>query len=307
MPTHCKPDKLISPEELPLWVPGTITGSSQGLDWQDVSQCSYHYQGQDVEIPAMERFMVVRYHTGETPMDRQFDGQWTRTKCQPGHFSLLSRAAESHWHWTDDVEVSHLYLSNELMSRVASDMLDQEAGEILLHDVLRGSDPVVNGIVDTMTLEASAGHQGNALYAEALGVQLAVHLLRRYASYSEREKPLTGQLSLLQLARLREYIDAHLQDRITLNELAGVLNLGVWTFGRQLQRTLNCTAQTLVMKHRIEKATGLLQANQLALKQIAALCGFADQAHMTRSFRTHTGQTPGILRKTCQKHPDRPH
>ncbi|MGQ7846603.1 helix-turn-helix domain-containing protein [Granulosicoccus sp. 3-233] len=298
MPTPCKPDKLISPEELPLWVPGVATCSSHQLDWKDVSQCSYRYQGQDVEIPAMERFMVVRYHVGETPMDRQFDGQWTRTKCQPGHFSLLSRAADSHWHWTDDVEVSHLYLSNELMSRVASDMLDKEVGEILLHDVLRGTDPVVNGIVDMMTLEAGHQKKGNALYAEALGVQLAVHLLRFYASCAERAKPRNGQLSPLQLSRLREYIDAHLQDSITLAELAELLNLGVWTFGRQVQRTLGCTAQALVMQHRIDRATALLRADQLPLKQVAAASGFSDQAHMTRSFRAHHGVTPGAFRKS---------
>ncbi len=79
MPQSSKPDTLITPEELPIWVPGTVTCSSQELGWKEVSQCSYHYHGQDVEIPPMERFMVVRYHTGETPMDRQFDGQWTRT------------------------------------------------------------------------------------------------------------------------------------------------------------------------------------------------------------------------------------
>ncbi len=303
MPAPAKPDRLISPEELPLWVPGKVTCSSHQLDWKDVGQCSYHYHGQDVEIPAMEQFMVVRYHAGETPMDRQFDGQWTRTKCQPGHFSLLSRAADSHWHWTDDVEVSHLYLSNELMSRVASDMLDMEVGEILLHDILRGSDPVINAIGDAMTLEAGSQNRGNALCAEALGVQLAVHLLRRYASCAERQTTPNGQLSPLQVSRLREYIDAHLHDTLTLAELASVLNLGVWTFGRQVQRTLGCTAQALVMKHRIERAQALLLDDGQALKQIAASCGFSDQAHMTRSFRNHTGNTPGAFRKSRRSRP----
>ncbi|ASJ70984.1 AraC family transcriptional regulator [Granulosicoccus antarcticus] len=301
MPQICQPETLISPEELPIWVPGTVISSSQNLGWKEVSQCTYQYHGQDVEIPPMERFLVVRYHSGVTPMDRQFDGHWTRTKCQPGHFSLLSRAAASHWHWTDDVEVSHLYLSNELMSRVASDMLDKEVSEILLHDVLRGSDPVVNHIVDTMTLEARSQNQGNALCAEALGVQLAVYLLRSYANCIEKERPLSGQLSQAQVSRLQEYIDAHLQDTITLAELAAVLSLGIWTFGRQVQRTLGCTAQALVMKHRIERARTLLIKDQLALKQVAAVCGFSDQAHMTRSFRTHTGLTPGAFQKSGKR------
>ena len=91
-----------------------------------------------------------------------------------------------------------------------------------------------------------------------------------------------------------------MQDSITLAELAEVLNLGVWTFGRQVQRTLGCTAQALVMQHRIERATALLTADKLPLKQVAAVCGFSDQAHMTRSFRTHTGITPGALQKSRQ-------
>ena len=71
----------------------------------------------------MDTFMIVHYRLGTTPMDRQHDGSWTRTRCQPSNFSLLPRSAKSHWHWTEDVEVSHLYLSNDLLSRFADDML----------------------------------------------------------------------------------------------------------------------------------------------------------------------------------------
>lgn len=297
MPKLTEPSTLIKSEELPLWVPGKVTCASDNLGWKDIAQRSYHYKGQDVEIPPLDSYLIVRYRWGKTPMDRQFDGQWTRTKCNPGNFSLLSRAMESHWHWQDDVDVSHLYLTDDLMCRVASDMLDKEVDEVRLHDVLRGSDPVVNRLVDEATMEAHAQNQGNALYAEALGVQLAVHLIRDYASCTGREKPLTGQLSRSQVSQLEEYIDAHLQESISLSDLAELLNLGVWTFGRQVQRTLGCTAQALLMKHRIERAKTLLAKNQLALKQIAAMCGFSDQPHMTRCFRKHIGIPPGAYRK----------
>ncbi|MFK8081857.1 MAG: helix-turn-helix transcriptional regulator [Granulosicoccus sp.] len=286
---------LITPVELPLWVPGTITCSSDDLGWKDVAQRSYSYRGQDVEIPPLDSFMIVRYRHGVTPMDRQFDGRWTRTSCEPGHFSLLSRSAESHWHWTAPVEVSHLYLSNALMSRVASDMLGKEVDQVQLHDVLRGSDKVVNRIVDDITCEAAQQTSGGAIYAEALGVQLAVHLLRHYASCICPESVREGCLSRSQCALLHEYIDSHLQEKITLQELAALFDMGVWTFGRYVQKSLGCTVQSLLMLRRIERAKELLGGDS-ALKQIAATCGFSDQSHMTRSFRKHLGVTPLVYR-----------
>lgn len=292
-----EPSTLIKSEDLPLWVPGDVTCASDGLGWKGIAHRSYSYKGQDVEIPPMDSFLIVRYRWGKTPMDRQFDGHWTRTKCNPGNFSLLSRAMESHWHWKADVEVSHLYLSDDLMCAVASDMLEKDIDEVRLHDVLRGSDPVVNRLVDEATLEAGSRNPGNAMYAEALGIQLAVHLVREYASCVVKEKPLAGQLSRTQMSQLTEYIDANLQDGISLSDLAELLNLGVWTFGRQVQRTLGCTAQALIMSHRIEKAKALLAENSLALKQIASTCGFSDQPHMTRCFRKYLGVTPGTYRK----------
>ena len=44
---------LISPEDLPQWVPGEVQSSSKGLIWKDLSQCTYRYAGQDVELPPM--------------------------------------------------------------------------------------------------------------------------------------------------------------------------------------------------------------------------------------------------------------
>ena len=57
--------------------------------------------------------MLVAYQVGVTPMQRRFDGRWSRTTCGPGAVSLLTRSQRSHWHWTEDVDVTHVYLSQE--------------------------------------------------------------------------------------------------------------------------------------------------------------------------------------------------
>jgi AraC family transcriptional regulator len=287
---------LISVAELPLWVPGEILSASDELGWKDVAQRSYRYRGQDVEIPPLASFLIVHYRRGETPMDRQFDGRWTRTVCDPGHFSLLSRSAESHWHWTEDIEVSHVYLTAELMCRVASDMLGKDVADVQLHDVLRGADPIVGHIAAEVTREAMHQAVGGALYAEALAVQLAVHLLRTYATCNFKTPAEAGRIPEREMKRLEDYVDSHLHGTITLQDMAHALGMGVWTLNRHLRRTLNSSAYAFVIERRVERAKQLLRAGDLSLKEVAAAAGFSDQAHMTRLFRAKLGTTPGAFR-----------
>ena len=57
---------LIPFEELPEWVPGKVLLASDGQNWKRVALRSYHYQGQDVVVPAMREFMLVSYRTTDS-------------------------------------------------------------------------------------------------------------------------------------------------------------------------------------------------------------------------------------------------
>lgn len=286
----------ITHEQVPIWVPGDILCASDDLGWKGVAQRTYRYRGQDVEIPPLVCFMIVRYETGRTPMDRHVDGRWTHTVCAPGHFSLLSNVADSHWHWTEDLEVSHVYLDDDLLARTAGEMADREVELVELHDVLAGSDPVVGWLADQLKQEALAPGPGGALYAQSLALQLTVHLLRHYAVCRYREPLRDRRLGPRELARLCDYVDAHLGAPLSLEDLARVLGVGPWTLNRQLRATLGCTAYRLVVERRVQRARELVLAGRSPLKDIAIATGFSDQAHLTRMMRARLGVTPGQLR-----------
>src|SRR5699024_9682893 len=208
--------------ELPTWVPGNILAASDELGWHGVGQRTYRYTGLDVPIPPLDHFMLVRYGVGNTKMDRCVDGRWTRSVCEVGDVSLLTMHEPSHWHWTENIDVSHIYLNMSLMQRVAEDMTDKTIGDICLHDALRVQDPLLVSIIDSLTAESTAPGIGGNMYAEALGVQLAVHLLRNYATVQYREIEKTHGLSRPRLQQVKDYIEAHLHEVLAVEDLADI-------------------------------------------------------------------------------------
>ena len=291
---------LIAPSELPQWVPGEILCASDNLGWNGVELRSYHYKGLDVAVPAMRDFVVISYRRGGTFMERRFEGAWTQTKCLPGDVSLLTRSQQSHWHWTEDIDVAHVYLSEKLVSNVANEVMDRSVADVRLHDVLKTEDPIVTAAVDTIAREAQQQSMGSALYVESVATQLAVHLLRHYASVTLREACGKGHLSPTQARRITEYIDTRLHEPLNLESLATVTGLGVWSFGRRFRQTFGCAPHAYVIGRRVERARRLLTQGIMPVKEIASACGFADQAHMTRVFQVRLHTTPAVLRRNTK-------
>lgn len=294
---------LVTVDELPRWVPGTCVASSGSLGWRNVGMRSYRYPGHDVMLPGLADFMLVSYRAGATEMHRRFDGAWSTAQCGPGKLSLLTRSQDSHWHWREPIEVAHVYLDAGLLANVAADALDRPVSDVHLRDMLCLEDPVIDGIMRTITAEAQAPGPGGAIYVESLGVQLAVHLLRHYADVRLKETAARGRFSPAVTRRLLDYVEEHLDGSITLDQLAGQAGCRVWTFSRQFKETFGCAPHAFLRQRRVERAERLLGEGTLALKEIAFACGFADQAHMTRMFRAMRKPTPGCVRRQARAMP----
>ena len=212
---------LITPDELPVWVPGETTVDSAPLGWEGVRVRGYRYTTLDVPIPGMRDYIIVAYKDGATTMNRRSTGDWRNEHVAPGCVSLLTHAAQSHWRWGEDIEVTHLYLSPGTMAHVAAEAYDRHIKEVELRDVLRADDPVLVGIAASLAREAQEAGLGGRLYVEALRNHACVHILRHYANVIFREPSRSGGLSQAQCRLLNQYLDENLDRNISLAELAG--------------------------------------------------------------------------------------
>jgi AraC family transcriptional regulator len=157
------------------------------------------------------------------------------------------------------------------------------------------NDPLVSQIVSTLVHETESGFLDHIL-VDALNTALAVRIVSHFVDPSKITLAPSSGLSHERLQRVRDYIEAHLDDRLTLADLAGVACLSPYHFSRSFKQAVGVGPQRYVMERRIARAKVLMRRTRQPLASIALEVGFADQSHLTAIFRREIGVTPGRFR-----------
>lgn len=101
-----------------------------------------------------------------------------------------------------------------------------------------------------------------------------------------------GGLAPRTLGRVREYIETHLDERISIESLAAVAGLSLFHFARAFKQSEGITPHDYLIKRRVKRVMELLAGTDLPLSEIAPAVGFSDQSHCARRFREHVGVCP---------------
>ena len=121
---------------------------------------------------------------------------------------------------------------------------------------------------------------------------------------SVRGVPLAGPPSLLPVDRpaalaaaVRDELDAHIVDGVTLAGLAGQVGTSPTHVVRSFTAAFGIPPHAYLVARRVDLARALLLAG-LPPAEVAVAAGFHDQPHLTRHFRRHVGTTPARYAST---------
>jgi AraC family transcriptional regulator len=98
------------------------------------------------------------------------------------------------------------------------------------------------------------------------------------------------------LRRVTEYIQAHLDQHLTLAHLGGVVYMSPYHFARLFQRSTGLPPHRFVVRARIDHAATLLAAREPSISRISQMVGFRTLSHFSTVFRRLMGVTPGAYR-----------
>ena len=149
----------------------------------------------------------------------------------------------------------------------------------------------------------STGAPADQLAIEAIALGLVARVFRRLTAGS-RVRPddrAAGRLSGRKMALATEYVEASLGGTVTVTQLARLLGMSVSSFSVAFSATLGTTPARYVVERRVARARLLLVQLELSVAEVALICGFSNQAHLTRVFKTLVGVTPGAYRKLVRE------
>ena len=106
------------------------------------------------------------------------------------------------------------------------------------------------------------------------------------------------------MAALRRYIDQHLEERLTLRQLAAAVGRSPSFVSHHFQREYGVAPVCFARRRRIDLGATLLARGD-TVRETARRCGFCDEFHFSKAFRKHFGVAPSSVRGGVRKAPAR--
>jgi AraC-like DNA-binding protein len=128
----------------------------------------------------------------------------------------------------------------------------------------------------------------HSLSVAALAVIAGNPLMARICA---ERRPITP-LPKWRLARVNQFIDAHMEEAIRLADLAKAAGLTKMHFAAQFRASVGMCPHEYLLRQRIRRAQTLLRDSGQRLVDVALSVGFQAQSHFTTVFRRYVGDSP---------------
>jgi AraC-like DNA-binding protein len=146
----------------------------------------------------------------------------------------------------------------------------------------------------------AAAHEGStskdATQAEALLLAALRRLIVGHGDWSGRVEPVESTGSQQRFSLYEALVESGLGSQLDLQRLADAARVTRFQVIRDFKKAIGHTPAAFIRDRRLRRASYLIEQG-LGLADAAIAAGFADQSHLSRTFRAAHGMTPGMFRR----------
>jgi len=153
-------------------------------------------------------------------------------------------------------------------------------------------------VTQLMLEELNNERPGSSVMLKNLSEIMFINIIR---AYLEQDAPGSGFLSALndpRISKALKLMQDSPQNNWTLESLASEIGMSRSVFFNQFKKLVHETPLNYLTNWRIRQAQKLLVTDNSNISQIAANVGYQSEAAFNRIFKTKTGQTPAVYRRS---------
>ena len=283
-----------------LWRPGAkIAASSDGRGWNSI------YASLQDEAPYADSYAAVPDHllilhlSGPVSVTRRVEQTECRRVVPMGGLFLMPGGTDFKVELENPLSSLHIYVRGSILQEVA-EQSDIPTSSLELVPRLGEQDPLLENLALGVKGALQGDDTASRMYVEHLSYALAAHLLRKHSSVTAAPpSPEAPGLSKQQLQRAIDVMEAKLDAPLLLTEVAAACDLSPSHFARRFKAATGLPPHQYLISLRVERAKRLLKQSKPSIAEIAYICGFTHQEHLTRIFRRATGTTPAFYRRNA--------
>jgi AraC family transcriptional regulator len=266
--------------------------SSAALGWQGFGAAMLGVSAGEHRIPAAAHHRVG-VHVGAPVNARCLCNGRRVSRIQAhGDADVVPAGLDGEWTDESDCTILRIWISDEF-ARTTVEQLDLSPSLAQIRPQFQLRDKRLQHLAWALRAELEAEEASDALYAESLCTAMVVRLIEGTPERDQRRRLLAPRAA----ARVIDFIESNLDQRLTLTELAALVDLSVPHFKVLFRETLGMPVHQYVIQRRVERAKSLLLQGGMSVTQIALEVGFAHQSHLAHWVQRLLGTTPREIAK----------